>query len=249
MNEVKIFDYHETEVRTIIGKDGEPWFVAKDVCDILSLGNVSMTVQKLKANQKGVNQIDTLGGMQEMIFINESGLYKILMRSDKPEAEKFQDWIAEEVVPSIRKTGSYSIKPKTYGEALIEAGRLAIENEQLLLSQEKMLITQEKNKPYVAFAEEVADTTGAIHIGDFAKVLKDQNIQMGRNRLFEWLRENGYLISKSNMPYQKYKENGYFIVKEGVRNSIFGTKPCFTTLITGRGQIAIFSKLKELYTT
>ena len=107
MNKLQIFNYQEKEVRTVI-KDGEPWFVASDVCEILEIGNSRMAIDRLNENSKGVSSIDTLGGNQEMNVISEAGVYKLVFTSRKPEAEKFTDWLASEVIPSIRKTGGYS---------------------------------------------------------------------------------------------------------------------------------------------
>lgn len=110
MNEVTIFNYGQNEVRTVIGKDGEPWFVAKDVCSILEIGNVSMALNRLDYDEKGISTIDTLGGGQSMLVISESGLYELIFNSRKPEARAFKKWVKTEVLPSIRKTGSYSMR-------------------------------------------------------------------------------------------------------------------------------------------
>jgi prophage antirepressor-like protein len=107
MNELqKVFNYHNREVRTVI-IENEPWFVAKDVCEVLEIGNTTMAVQRLPDLMKGVNSIDTLGGKQQVSIVSESGVYKLVFTSRKPEAEKFTDWLATEVIPSIRKTGTY----------------------------------------------------------------------------------------------------------------------------------------------
>lgn len=106
MNEIQIFNYNSSEVRTI-QKDGEPWFVLKDVCSILGIGNSRMAADRLDPDEKGVSQIDTLGGKQATTIINESGLYNVILRSDKPEAKPFRKWVTSEVLPAIRKTGMY----------------------------------------------------------------------------------------------------------------------------------------------
>jgi prophage antirepressor-like protein len=118
MNELQIFNYSEKQIRTV-NKDGEPWFAASDVCDILELGNTAMAVSRLSENMKGLNSIDTPGGTQCMIIISEAGLYKLVFTSRKPEAEKFTDWVASDVIPSIRKTGSYSIEPRCIEDLII----------------------------------------------------------------------------------------------------------------------------------
>jgi prophage antirepressor-like protein len=129
-NELIPFKYNEKQVRTII-KDGEPWFAATDVCEILELGNTTMAISRLSDNMKGLNSIDTLGGRQYMHIISEAGLYKLVFTSRKPEAEKFTDWVAGEVIPSIRKTGQYSLqKPVTALEALQQTVQALTEQSQ-----------------------------------------------------------------------------------------------------------------------
>lgn len=106
MNEIKIFNYNNNQVRTVM-KDGEPWFVLKDVCEVLSIGNAADVYARLDADEKGIGQIDTLGGAQKMSIINEPGLYNVILRSDKPQAKPFRKWVTAEVLPSIRKHGAY----------------------------------------------------------------------------------------------------------------------------------------------
>jgi prophage antirepressor-like protein len=108
---LKAFDYQGAQIRTVI-RDGEPWFVAKDVCELLELGNIAMTLERLNDDEKGVNTIDTLGGPQSMNIVDESGLYRLIFTSRKEEAELFRRWVAHEVLPAIRKTGSYFLDPK-----------------------------------------------------------------------------------------------------------------------------------------
>ena len=112
MNEMQIFHYENNEIRTIL-KDGEPWWVLKDVCQILGISKHRDTASRLDEDERGSVRVDTLGGLQEMIVINESGLYKVILRSDKPEAKKFTRWVTHEVLPAIRKTGEYHVSPKT----------------------------------------------------------------------------------------------------------------------------------------
>lgn len=117
MNELKIFDYEGEKIRTVI-KDGEPWWVLKDVCMVLNIGNARDVFNRLDDDEKGVDQIDTLGGKQNMQIVNESGLYNVILRSDKPQAKPFRKWVTSEVLPSIRKTGQYISKPKNAMEIL-----------------------------------------------------------------------------------------------------------------------------------
>lgn len=111
MNNIIPFEYKAKEIRVIQDEQGEPWWVAKDVCDVLGLSDPSMALRNLDNDEKGTNKVCTLKGPQEMLIINESGLYNLIIRSNKPEANKFRRWITHDVIPSIRKTGSYKIHP------------------------------------------------------------------------------------------------------------------------------------------
>ncbi len=132
MNELKVFNYQSSEVRTV-EVDGEPWFVLKDVCAVLGIGNSRMVFDRLDDDEKGVSQIDTLGGLQNMSIINESGLYNVILRSDKPEAKPFRKWVTSEVLPAIRKTGSYSAIPITDYDRMV--ANTAAENAKIQKAQ------------------------------------------------------------------------------------------------------------------
>ena len=198
----RVFEYNGNQVRTVV-KDGEPWFVAKDVCEVLEIGNYRNAVARLSDKMKGVHTVDSHGGPQETLVVNEAGIYKLTFTSRKPEAERFTDWLAEAVLPSIRQTGTYSLIPKTYPEAL-RAYADEVERRQLAEAE------VDKLKPKAEFFDAVADSRDAIQIGDAAKVL---NCGIGRNRLFVFLREQSILMS-TNVPYQEYIDRGYFRVIE-----------------------------------
>ncbi|MCM1276986.1 MAG: phage antirepressor [Lachnospiraceae bacterium] len=247
MNELQIFTYNNAQVRTV-KMNGEPWFVLKDVCDVLGLTNSRMIAERLDDDEKGVSQIYTPGGKQEMTVINESGLYNVILRSDKPEAKPFRKWVTSEVLPSIRKTGSYSIqqKPDSYMiEDPIERAKRWIEEKEDYL---KLKTKIKEDEPKVAFADKVADASNLIDIGQMAKLLNDQNIPIGRNRLFEWLRKEKYLRS-NNEPYQKYIDNGIFVVKELTYSTPYGQQVATKTYVTGKGQIFIAETLRKQYAT
>ena len=123
MNELKVFTYENSEIRTV-QKEGEPWWVLRDVCDVLEIGNPSMVADRLDDDEKGISRIDTLGGKQSMAVVNESGLYNVILRSDKPEAKKFKRWVTHEVIPSIRKNGEY-VTPKKAQQKLGETNAAA----------------------------------------------------------------------------------------------------------------------------
>lgn len=124
----KVFNYQESPVRTIM-QDGDPWFVARDVCEILELGDVSKAVSRLEDDEKGTNSITTLGGIQQMLVVNEPGLYSLILGSRKPEAKTFKRWITHDVIPSIRKSGSYAPKQMTQAEILAGLAQVTVEIE------------------------------------------------------------------------------------------------------------------------
>lgn len=136
MNEMRIFNYHGNTVRTV-ERDGEPWFVLKDVCAVLGIGNSRMVFDRLDDDEKGVSQIDTLGGLQNMSIINESGLYNVILRSDKPEAKPFRKWVTSEVLPTIRKTGGYGQKALSPVEMFSLQAQINVEQERRLKAVEE----------------------------------------------------------------------------------------------------------------
>jgi anti-repressor protein len=230
-NQISIFDFEKQPVRTVI-IDSEIWFVASDVTRILGYVNGK---QAIIEHCKGVYKkypLKTSGGMQDLSIIDESGLYKLVLASKKPNAIKFKEWVTEKILPSIRKTGSYSVTPKKE-LSIEEMTLLVIQNMQSKIAdQQKQL---EEQKPKVEFAEKIVNTKNGVSIGDFAKA-----IGMGQNKLFDWLRKNKYLMS-NNIPYQQYIDNGYFKVIEWVLEKKNEAK--FKTLITGKGQEYISSKI------
>lgn len=204
MNELQIFNNEEFgSVRTIT-KDNEPMFCLADVCKALEIINITNVKNRLK--EDGVHTaevIDSLGRKQNATFINEANLYKVIFQSRKESAEKFTDWVTSEVLPSIRKYGSYCL-PRTYKEALAQLLIEVDKNEKLELENKEM-------KPKADFFDAVADSKTAISMNEVAKVLNIKGY--GRNNLFEFLRENG-ILDRFNVPYQRYVDNGWFRVIE-----------------------------------
>lgn len=230
--EISIFNFENQNVRTVI-IDSEIWFVASDVTKILGYTNGRKAIDDHCV--KGVTKKYTLltkGGNQELTIINEPGIYQLVLASRMPNAEKFKDWVTTKILPSIRKTGSYSVaqKPEL---SIEEMTLLVIQNMQSKIAdQQKQL---EEQKPKVEFAEKIVNTGNGVSIGDFAK-----SIGWGQNKLFDWLRQNKYLMS-NNIPYQSYIDNGYFKVIEWVLEKKNEAK--FKTLITGKGQEYISRKI------
>lgn len=236
--EISIFNFENQNVRTVI-IDNEIWFVASDVTKILGYQNGRKAIDDHCS--KGVTKkysLLTKGGNQELTIINESGIYQLVLASKMPNAIKFKQWVTEKILPSIRKTGSYSVNqnqfkiPRTFSEAL----RLAADQADLIEEQNKKI---QEDKPKVDYYNIVKETKQGIHIGNFAK-----SIDWKPNKLFEWLRENDYFYYRNgeNIPYQKYIDAGYFEVRQNANKN---SKRIYSTpLITGKGQIYFTNKLK-----
>ena len=241
MNEIQIFNYNSVEVRTI-QKDGEPWFVMKDVCNVLHIGNSRDVVARLDQDEKGVGQIDTLGGKQEMTIINESGLYNVILRSDKPEAKPFRKWVTSEVLPTIRRHGMYAT-PDTVEKMLADPDttiKLLETIKQERAARMALEAKAEADKPKVLFADAVSASHSSILVGDLAKLLRQNGVEIGQNRLFSFLREKGYLCSQGeryNLPTQRSMDRGWFQVKETTINMPNGSVRITRTVkVTGKGQ-------------
>jgi len=245
MNELKIFNNNQFgSIRTTV-INNEPYFMLKDVCEILDIKNQRDAKNRLSPKGVGTTDILTSGGLQKATFINESNLYKLAFTSRKKEAEEFTDWVTSEVLPSIRKTGQYSLSiPKTLPDAL-----RAYASEVEAHNQSKALL--EAQRPKVLFADSVAASHTSILVGELAKILHQNGIKdMGQNRLFTWMRNNGYLISRKgtdyNSPTQKAMELGLFQIKETIVSHADGhTSISKTTKVTGKGQQYFINKLLQ----
>ena len=235
MNELQVFKNEEFgEIRTV-EQGGDTWFIANDVCRALELDNSRQALSRLDEDEKDVTLNDTLGGMQTMAIINESGLYSLVLSSRKPEAKAFKRWITHEVLPAIRRTGSYSNQP-TGGKLLAMA---VLEAQKLLEAKDEEIA---RMKPKEIFADSVASSHSTILIGELAKILKANGYETGQKRLFETFRQDGFLIKRKgsdyNMPTQKAMELGLFEIKETVINNPDGSiRVSKTTKVTGKGQI------------
>jgi len=201
MNSPQVFQFDSTEIRTIV-KDGEPWFVAADVCAVLDINKHRDAASRLDDDERGPVVVDTLGGKQEMVAVNESGLYSLIMTSRKPEAKRFKKWVTSEVLPAIRKNGSYAVQTPELqiAHALVLATKMIEQKDAMIAIM----------APKADFFDAVTDSKTAVDMSIVAKTL---NMGMGRNRLFEILREKG-ILDRRNIPYQKYCDRGYFRVVE-----------------------------------
>ena len=212
MDELQVFSSDEFgQVRTV-EIDGEPWLVGKDVAAALGYERPTDAARKhVDEEDRGVAKIETPSGVQEMTVINESGLYSLVLSSKLPGAKKFRRWVTAEVLPSIRKTGGYAL-PKDYPSAL---RALADETETERTALQAQLTA---DRPKVLFADAVSTSKTSILVGELAKLLKQNGVEMGQNRLFRWMQDNGYLVRRKgadyNMPTQRSMELGLFEIKE-----------------------------------
>ena len=237
MANIQVFEYQNNKVRTV-DMDGEAWFVLKDVCGVLDIADHKVVVRRLDEDEVCQTPLtDSMGRQQSTTIINESGLYHVILRSDKPEAAPFRRWVTNDVLPTIRKTGSYNTPQLTRSQLLATALIAAHEE---LEQKDKQIETM---KPKAIFADAVSASGQSILVGEMAKLLSQNGIQMGQNRLFAWMRENGYLIKDRkrtdyNMPTQKSMELRLFEIKEtSIAHSDGHTSINKTPKVTGIGQV------------
>lgn len=236
----KEFLFNDQQVRTVV-RDGEPWFVGADVANILGYKNSRKAlIDHVDEEDKGVTKCDTLGGKQNLSVINESGLYSLIVASKLPTAKEFKRWVTSEVLPTIRKHGAYmdtDIIEKSLADPdfLIQLATTLKEEKQRRLEAEAKIAADEHK---VDFYDAVGSTSATLTIERFAKLVTEKlGINTGRNRMFQWLRKNGYLQA-NNMPYQRYINNGWFKTYEVVKAGHAFTVPS----ITGKGQQKLFEK-------
>lgn len=248
MNELQIFESPEFgQVRTVV-IENEPWFVGKDVAEVLGYSNPRKAIiDHVDREDKtdGVTIRDSIGREQNPVCINESGLYSLILSSKLPNAKKFKRWVTSEVLPTIRKHGMYATEELLDNPDVAIAAFTALKAER---EKRKLLEAQiETDKPKVIFAEAVDAAQTSILVGDLAKLLKQNGINTGQKRLFEWLRANGYLISRKgndyNSPTQKSMELGLFEIKERTINNPDGSiRITKTPKVTGKGQVYFINK-------
>lgn len=243
-NEIQSFTNDQFgTVRAVRGEDGEPMFVAKDVCAALGLGNSRQALARLDDDEKGVISTDTPGGEQQMQAVNEPGLYVLVLSSRKPEARAFKRWVTHEVLPALRRDGGYMVArdDETPEELMARALLLA----QGTMERQKSRIAgleaeNEEMRPKALFADAVAASDGTCLIGEFAKMLRQNGVSIGQNRLFAMLREDGYLGKvgqNRNVPTQRSMELGLFRIKEtAITHSDGHVTINRTPKLTGKGQ-------------
>lgn len=241
MNELQLFSFENHEVRSLLIND-EPYFVGKDVAEVLGYERADNAIRNhIDKEDKLMHQISASGQNRNMTIINESGLYSLVLSSKLPSAKKFKRWVTSEVLPALRKTGQYQVKELSGQELMAKA---LIEAQSVLAAKDKVI---EEMKPKALFADAVATSHTSILVGELAKILKQNGIEMGQKRLFAWLREKGYLIKRQgtdyNMPTQKAMELGLFEIKEGSYVNSSGVNiTTKTPKITGKGQQYFINK-------
>lgn len=234
MNEIQTFDSPDFgSIRVVRDENGEPWFVAKDVLDVLDLDKTAL--RKLDEDEKGVDSIHTPGGEQQMTTVTEPGFYKLVMRSRKPEAKAFQRWVTHEVLPALRRDGGYMVaRDETPEQTMARAVLLA----QATIDRQKSRIAE--LEPKALFADAVAASDGTCLVGELAKMMRQNGVKVGQNRLFAMLREDGYLGNvgqNRNVPTQRAMDLGLFRIKEtAVTHSDGHVTLSRTPKVTGKGQ-------------
>lgn len=248
MNEIQLFKNDRFGEVRVAGTSEEPLFCLADICRVLDL---QVTPTKNRLNPDGVSLIkviDSLGREQEATFVNEQNLYKVIMRSDKPQAEPFQDWVCGEVLPSIRKHGAY-LTESTLEKALLSPDYLIQLATQIKDERQKRIEAEQKVReaaPAIAFTNAVQSANSSCLIGELAKIIAQNGYPIGEKRLFAWMRENGYLGrfgERYNIPNQQYIEQGLFELKKGVRSGSGGVlHTTITPKVTGKGQVYFVNK-------
>lgn len=250
-NKMQVFSSQQFGNVRVVERDGEPWFVAADVCKALEIANNRDALTRIDDDEKGVALADTLGGKQEVTIVNEPGLYSLVLGSRKPEAKVFKRWVTHEVIPTIRKTGGYVQAGRE--EEFIERYFPAFSDETKLImvkdlraqvlalkaDNAKQQAQLAEQQPKVEFADHVADSKTLLTVSAFAKIVQNEDIKLGRNKLMAWLRDRGYLRA-NNEPYQQYIKQGLFRVREVYVNGIFYP----VTFVTGKGQLYLVEKLR-----
>ncbi len=242
MNELQIFNNEEFgDIRTVT-IDNEPWFVGKDVAEALGYAEPRSAVsKKVEECDRGVAEMETPSGKQKMTTINESGLYALIFSSKLESAKRFKHWVTSEVLPSIRKTGGYDMK-QPQGKELLA---LAVLEAQKTIEEQTAQI--EEMKPHAILGQAITTANTSILVGDLAKILRQNGVDIGAQRLFGWMRENGYLIKRKgsdwNLPTQKSMDMGLFEIKESVHIDGNGcNKISRTPKVTGKGQQYFINK-------
>ncbi|MBE6844926.1 MAG: phage antirepressor Ant [Ruminococcus sp.] len=228
----------------IVMIDNAPWFVGKDVAKILGYAQTSNMLKRIDKEDFISSKLD--GMNMKSVLINESGFYNAVLGSKMPRAKAFRRWVTSKVLPTIRNTGGFVANEdmfiETYLPFLDEPYRNLFRLQMIAINKLNERIKHDQ--PLVEFANQVSNTDNLIDMNAMAKLARNMNIPIGRNRLFCWLRKNGILM-QNNLPYQEYIERGYFAVKESVFETDSMNKTYQQTFVTGKGQQYIIGRLKN----
>lgn len=250
MQQLQTFMYNEQAVRTLFDSKGEVFFVGNDVAKLLGYSNYrNAVINHVDTEDKQRTQIEDAGQSREMTIINESGLYSLILSSKLPTAKQFKRWVTSEVLPNIRKHGAH-MTPETIEKVLADPDTIIQIATQLKEERAKRMqaeVVIEQQKPQVLFAKAVETSETSILVGQLAKLLTQNGISIGQNRLFAWLRDNGYLGKKGahyNEPTQYAVERGWFeVVERTMQNPDGSVRITRTTKVTGKGQVYFINKL------
>lgn len=249
MDEIKIFQNEQFgQIRIVVNENNEPLFCLADVCNVLGLRQGDVR-QRLEEGLVSTQPLETSGGVQQANFVTEDGLYDAILDSRKPEAKKFRKWVTSEVLPSIRKHGGYITAQQNDTPEEIMARALIVAQETLKRKEQRLIEAESKiqqDAPKVLFADAVSTSQRSCLIAELAKILQQNGVNIGQNRLFSWMRDNGYLCQKGqyyNQPTQKSMELGLFEIKQTTITKPDGTVLVTTTTkVTGKGQIYFVNK-------
>ena len=231
MNELTIFENENLGTVRTITTDSETWFIAGDVCRILGLTNTTMVMQRLDEDERSKFN---LGRQGMAAVVNESGLYNLIMSSRKPEAKQFKKWVTSEVLPSIRKHGMYAMDELINNPDLAIKALTALKEERE--KKERLEAVNEELKPKAEIADAITGSPYTISVGEMAKILNQNGVDIGQNRFYKWLRANGYIMG-TNTPTQKAMELKIFVLKESTVCLPDGTQKLVKTpRVTGKGQ-------------
>ena len=240
MGQIKTYNHEQLgQVRCFMTEDGKVFFLASDVAKGLGFRDANSMTRTLDDDEKGTQIVRTPGGEQQMTVITESGFYNATMKSRVEKAKEFRRWVTKEVLPQIARTGGYiPVKEDDTPEELMARALLVakdtIEKKDAIIAQkEAQLMAQ---RPKVMFADAVTSQEDSILISEMAKLLTQNGYEIGRTRLFRWLRENGYLFKHSTEPIQKWVERGIFDTHVTIINTNHGQRESITTKVTGKGQ-------------
>lgn len=250
-NKIAIFTSEEFgQIRTM-EMNGEPWFVGKDVAEALGYSNTrdTLSTHVMNEDKNTVAISDGKRGNPNQTIINESGLYALIFSSKLESAKRFKHWVTSEVLPSIRKNGGYIDGQETMSDeellakAVLMSQKIIEEKNKIIEKNQKKLA---KQQPLVDFAVHVSQSKDTIDMGTMAKIAKNEQIDIGRNRLIKWLKDKK-ILRYNNAPYQKYIQRGYFDVIEVEKETSWGSRFYPKTVITGKGQLWLIKKLRNEY--